>query len=89
MKQSYSQDCDYLREKFQLPPETTLYTLIHKVTEHLQSQDEEKELVKLKEEICCYFIHFGECCFFGDHIFNQTFENIETISVSYTTWMTS
>ncbi|MCP3684360.1 MAG: hypothetical protein GY861_16910 [bacterium] len=49
MIQSYSQDCDYLRKKFNLPETVNLYELVRVTTAHIQQIDAEAELKELNK----------------------------------------
>lgn len=51
MLQNYSNDCDYLRKKFKLRDDVSLYELVHVVTNFIRITDDEEELQKLKEEV--------------------------------------
>ena len=47
---NYSEDCDYLRKRFELPDNTNLYQMINAVTEFIREQDNLNELEKLEKE---------------------------------------
>ena len=47
MIQSYSQDCDYLRKRFNLPDSVGIYEMVRKVVDYIQQKDAEEELKEL------------------------------------------
>ena len=51
MIQNYSDNCDYLRKRFELRNDINLYELVNIVTEYIKSQDEKEEISKLTKEI--------------------------------------
>ncbi len=44
MLQNYSDDCDYLREKFDLPTSVTLYQMVNRVANHFRDERAQVEL---------------------------------------------
>lgn len=45
----YSENCDYLREKFKLDKSCSLYTMVNKAVEFIKDLDDENELSKLQD----------------------------------------
>ena len=47
MLKNYSSNCDYLRERFDLPVTTNLYALVDVVTDFVRNLDDKAKLVEL------------------------------------------
>jgi len=51
MIQSYSENCDYLKKRFNLPEIISLYDMVDAVVKYLKDEEEQKEVSKLTKEI--------------------------------------
>lgn len=48
---NYSEDCDYLRNRFNLPETVNLYEMVNCVTNFIKTIDNKSEIEKLKQTV--------------------------------------